>query len=150
MSKSPGTSNKQSNELRILSNKLNLEIDKNDNIHLYSYIADWLGIPHKLGSCTKEAIDCSCFIMLLYKNIYNKSIPRTAMEMYKACSLVDLDKLEEGNLVFFKIKSNKVSHVGIYLKKGWFAHVSTSRGVMINSLDEAYYKQYFIGGGQPN
>lgn len=135
-------------EIAALSKKLNLEVDAKDNLKLYHFVADWLGTPHKLGACQKSAIDCSCFVALLYEQVYNKKLPRTAAEMGKQAKHVKKSNLEEGNLVFFKINSSKVSHVGVYLKDGWFAHVSTSRGVMINNLEEAYYEKHYYDAGK--
>jgi lipoprotein Spr len=57
------------------------------------------------------------------------------------------DELQEGDLVFFKIHSRSISHVGIYLGNNKFAHAS-SRGVAINSLDDGYYSRYFYKGGR--
>lgn len=68
--------------------------------------------------------------------------------MHKKSSSINQKNLTEGDLVFFKINSKKVSHVGVYLKQGWFAHVSTSKGVMINNLSEAYYDKHFTGAGK--
>lgn len=135
-------------ELKALGEKLNLGLERNDNIVLYRFVGSWLGTPHKLGSCTTAAIDCSCFVQLLFTEVYQYKLPRTAAEMHKHCRAVDADDLREGDLVFFKINATKVSHVGVYLKEGWFAHVSTSRGVMINNLSEAYYNKHFTGGGR--
>lgn len=135
-------------EYKVLSEKLNLEVTRKDNINLYSFVADWLGVPHQLGKCTKEAIDCSCFIRLIYQDVYKQKIPRSSKEMFEASKKVSSGRLQEGDLVFFNIKSSKVSHVGVYLKDGWFAHVSTSKGVMINNLSEKYYAQYYLRGGR--
>jgi len=55
---------------------------------------------------------------------------------------VGRDDLKEGDLVFFKIHSRRISHVGIYLGNNKFAHAS-SRGVAISSLDDNYYSRYF-------
>ncbi len=135
-------------EYKALSEKLNLEVTPKDNIKLYSFVADWLGAPHQLGKCTKEAIDCSCFIRLIYQEVYVQKIPRSSKEMFDATKKVATENLQEGDLVFFNIKTSKVSHVGVYLKEGWFAHVSTSKGVMINNLSEKYYAQYYLRGGR--
>lgn len=150
-SKKETTSNsakKKSKELEQLSTKLNLEVEKEDNFNLYQYVGEWLGTPHQLGSCQKTAIDCSCFVLQLYESIYGIKLPRTAAEMFKQSKRIEQHQLDEGDLVFFSIKSSKVSHVGVYLKQGWFAHVSTSKGVMINNLAEGYYQKYFTGGGR--
>ena len=59
--------------------------------------------------------------------------------------------LREGDLVFFTSRSSrkKVAHVGIYLKDGYFVHASTSRGVIVSHLDEAYYRRCWLRGGRP-
>ena len=59
--------------------------------------------------------------------------------------------LREGDLVFFTSRSSrkKVAHVGIYLKDGKFIHASTSRGVIISSLNEDYYRKHWLSGGRP-
>lgn len=131
-----------------LSKKLNLEVGKKDNVKLYSFVADWLGTPHQLGKCERNGIDCSCFIRLMYQQVYALNIPRSSKEMFDASNKIDTKELKEGDLVFFNIKSTKVSHVAVYLKDGWFAHVSTSKGVMINNLSEKYYAQYYLSGGR--
>jgi lipoprotein Spr len=142
--------NKSNNTCKQLSERLNLDIKPNDHLALYQFVSDWLGTPHALGKCDKTAIDCSCFVQLLYQNIFQYKLPRNAHDMYKQCKRVISDHLQEGNLVFFNIKSDKTSHVGVYLKEGWFVHVSVKKGVMINNLNEAYYQKYFIGGGSVN
>jgi cell wall-associated NlpC family hydrolase len=142
----PAASNTRK-EYKELSEKLNLDVGKQDNIKLYQFVADWLGVPHKDGGCDKRGTDCSCFVRMAYDHAYRKSLPRNSAEMYKQSERIGQRELKEGDLVFFSIKSTKVSHVGIYLKEGWFAHVSSSKGVMINNLDEAYYKKYYTGAG---
>ena len=58
------------------------------------------------------------------------------------------DELKEGDLVFFKIKSRSITHIGIYLGDNRFAHASSSRGVVISNLNEPYYSRYFYKGGR--
>ena len=49
----------------------------------------------------------------------------------------------------FKTGSKKrIGHLGIYLKDGKFAHASSSRGVMISSLEQDYYKRNFLYAGR--
>ena len=59
----------------------------------------------------------------------------------------NLRAMAEGDLVFFKIHSRRISHIGVYLGNNRFAHAS-SRGVAISSLDDAYYSRYFYRGGR--
>jgi cell wall-associated NlpC family hydrolase len=149
--KKPGAKQKStSNEAAYqrIGSKVNIPLHKEDNIKLYSFVADWLGTRHVLGKCSKSGVDCSCFVKLLFDEVYQKTIPRTASEMHDVSKRLEKRALSEGDLVFFNIKSHKASHVGVYLKDGWFAHVSTSKGVMINNLSEKYYAQYYLGGGR--
>ena len=57
-------------------------------------------------------------------------------------------ELRTGDLVFFKINNDKISHVGIYLKNNKFIHASSYRGVTVNDLDESYYKKYYYASGR--
>jgi cell wall-associated NlpC family hydrolase len=115
---------------------------------LYSFINDWYGVPYKYGGCLKTGVDCSCFTSILCEKVYNMKIPRSAGDMYNECEKIGLEDAREGDLCFFKINSNSISHVGVYLKSRLFVHSSTSRGVIINSVDEAYYKKYFFCAGR--
>jgi lipoprotein Spr len=68
-------------------------------------------------------------------------------DIFSMVSPVGKDELKEGDLVFFKIHSRSISHVGIYLGDGRFAHASM-KGVAISSLDDPYYNRYFYKGGR--
>lgn len=59
--------------------------------------------------------------------------------------------LKEGDLVFFHNGKSrkKVTHVGIYLKDDKFVHASTSRGVIVSSLNENYWRRCWMRGGRP-
>ena len=58
--------------------------------------------------------------------------------------------LQEGDLVFFTTPGSgkKCGHVGIYLKGDRFIHASTSRGVMVSSLNESFWDKHWLCGGQ--
>jgi len=119
-----------------------------DNSELYTFVGKWYGVPYKYAGCGRSGVDCSCFSNILYEQVYNKKIPRTAGEIYSICRKKSLDDAREGDLLFFKISGNIISHVGIMLRKGYFVHSSTSRGVVISSMQEAYYKKYFYCAGE--
>ncbi len=118
------------------------------NKKLYSFISDWYGTPYKYGGCDKNGTDCSCFTDNLYAAVYQKKLPRSATDMVKDCDKVKSDSVKEGDLIFFKIKSNEVSHVGVVLKNHKFVHATTSKGVVINDINETYYQKYFYCYGK--
>ena len=118
------------------------------NIELYQFIDNWIGTPYKYGGTTQAGIDCSGLMQMCYSVVYRKEIPRDAGSQFKQCQTVKQSNLTEGDLVFFKIGSKNITHVGLYLANGKFAHASTSKGVMISDLNEKYYKKYFYIGGR--
>lgn len=128
---------------------LGVDESRIDNEKLYIFIDEWYGVPYKYGGKSKAGVDCSGFTCILYKEALNRQIQGSAAGLYEMCKAVKKDDLEEGDLVFFKINSNKISHVGVYLQNNKFVHASTKRGIIINDLDEPYYKKYFFKGGRP-
>lgn len=118
------------------------------NLPLYRFIDEWYSAPYKYGGKSKAGVDCSGFTTVLYAQVYKKTISGSSASLCDQSENVSEKKLEEGNLVFFKIGSDKVSHVGVYLKNRRFVHASVHKGVIISSLDEAYYKKYFFRGGK--
>lgn len=115
---------------------------------LYSFSEQWYGAPYKYGGCEIKGVDCSCFVNVLYRQVYGQTLPRSAADMFKNCETLDLQKMEQGDLVFFKIGGTAITHVGVLLKGNSFIHASTSKGVIISSLEEAYYKKYFYCAGK--
>jgi len=134
--------------VQMVAEKLGISEKEVRSKKLYSFVSDWYGTTYKYGGCDRKGIDCSCFTVTLYQKVYGKTVSRNAAAIHKECSNVRASHLKEGDFVFFKIGSKEVSHVGVYLKNNKFAHASTSKGVIINDLDEAYYKKYFYEGGR--
>lgn len=118
------------------------------NQTLYTFVDDWLGTPYAYGGTTQSGVDCSGFSGVLYSEVYGQTLTRRARDIYDQSKNVKEKDLQEGDFVFFKIESSKVSHMGIYLQNGYFIHASSSRGVVINNLTEDYYAKYFYKGGR--
>jgi len=111
-------------------------------------VARWMGTPYAFGGETKKGTDCSGFVKTLYKEVYNLSLYRTAFDLVKNCESVKKKDLKTGDLIFFKINSDKISHVGIYLNDDKFIHASSAKGVIVSDLNEKYYKKYFYSAGR--
>ncbi len=99
----------------------------------------WKGTPYRLGGNNKKGIDCSAFVQVIYKNSFNIKLPRGTKTQAETGYPVYKNKLKVADLIFFKT-SWKVRHVGIYIGDNQFLHASTSKGVMISSLDNIYWK----------
>lgn len=139
-----------SSNLTIVQEKLSVDKHEIEKSKLYSFITDWYGTPYRYGGCDKSGTDCSCFTLMLFKQVYNKTIERSSGEIYKSCEKIKRSHLKEGDLVFFVTNGKGVSHVGVFLKDEKFVHASTSKGVMISSLSEAYFEKTYYGAGRHN
>lgn len=116
---------------------------------LYSFIDEWYGTRYRLGGTDQSGIDCSAFVQRLYARVFNVSLFRTAAEQFRIChSIWNKEELKEGDLVFFNIRTKRISHVGIYLMNDYFVHSSVSQGVMISKLSDAYWRKYYAGAGR--
>lgn len=127
-----------------------LHVEQSDikNIKLYTFIDDWTGTPYKYGGLSKSGVDCSGFCNVLYKEVYNKQLPRGTKDIAKQLNKVKQSKLQEGDLVLFDIEGKKNAHVGVYLQNNKFVHASTSKGVIVSSLENPYYKKAYNKGGK--
>jgi hypothetical protein len=60
---------------------LNVKEKEIENEKLYGFIDNWIGVPYRIGGIDKKGVDCSGFIFLLEKEVFNKDLPRTARTM---------------------------------------------------------------------
>jgi cell wall-associated NlpC family hydrolase len=120
-----------------------------DNYPLYKFVDKWYGTHYRLGGEDEKGIDCSGFAKRLYGDVYGIDLTRTAMDQYKSCTR---DKCagnaKEGDLVFFKQKSKRITHVGVYLANDYFVHSSSSQGVVISNLKDEYWQKHYAGIGR--
>ncbi|MCX6275860.1 MAG: NlpC/P60 family protein [Bacteroidetes bacterium] len=131
-----------------VSKILNTEVDTLANPLLFETIYEWLGTPYKYAGDCREGVDCSGFTCMLYQTVFGIKLANSSAEIFKDVKPLKKDALEEGDLVFFKIRKRRVSHVGVYLGNNKFAHASVQSGVIVSDLDEPYYKKYFFKGGR--
>jgi lipoprotein Spr len=130
------------------SNLFGYSIDTITNEKLFETISEWLGTRYCYAGDSKSGIDCSGFVNELYKKAFDIALTGSSADLFKQVKPLKKSELHEGDLVFFKIRKKRISHVGIYLGQNKFAHASVKIGVTIDDLDEPYYKKYFYRGGR--
>src|SRR3569623_774074 len=141
------TDEEQSLAKDYFSQIMGVALSNTSNVKLFQFVYDWIGTPYHFGGSSRKGIDCSGFTKELYSKVFNLTIKRNSRDIFSMVNPVSKDDLQQGDLVFFKIHSRSISHVGIYLGDGKFAHAS-SRGVAISSLEDGYYNRYFYKGGR--
>jgi lipoprotein Spr len=133
---------------QFFSQVMGVAISATSNTKMYSFIYDWLGTPYRLGGDSQKGVDCSGFAYNLYEKTFNTIIGSNSRNIFSMVDPINKIDLKEGDLVFFKIHSKSISHVGVYIGDNKFAHASSSKGVMISNLQEAYWQRYFYKGGR--
>ncbi|MFP4460183.1 MAG: excinuclease ABC subunit UvrC [Candidatus Zixiibacteriota bacterium] len=101
----------------------------------------YLGTPYIYGGESSLGMDCSGFVMTVYDEALERELPRTVSQMIGRGNKISKNRMEMGDLIFFKMESSRADHVGIYIGSGKFAHASESRGVTISKLNDYYSKR---------
>ncbi len=108
-------------------------------------VRSYIGVPYAYGGESRDGMDCSGFVRIIYRKVYGVELPRSSADMFRCGRSVGRRSLRPGDLVFFGTSGKGVTHVGIYMGGGKFAHVSRSRGVVISKLGSTYYRWRYIG-----
>lgn len=113
---------------------------------LRTHIERWLDVRYKTGGSTMKGVDCSGFLVQVYGDAAKVRLPRTSKEQASVGERVQGDALAFGDLLFFhtRLKSRRISHVGIYIGDDRFVHASRHRGVGVDQLSSAYYSRRFV------
>ncbi|MBL6957049.1 MAG: C40 family peptidase [Chlorobium phaeobacteroides] len=123
---------------------LPISVHEDKLIELLENISSLLGIEYHYGGQSVTGFDCSGFVNYIYKDTFKAYLPRTSQELARRGKKISLQNLKRGDLVFFRLNSSRINHVGIYLENNLFAHASSSRGVTMTSLNNGYYKKHFV------
>ena len=105
----------------------------------------WKGTKYKLGGDSKDGIDCSALTRRVYRETFNQELPRVSTQQIKKGSRVAGKDLKSGDIVYFR-PDNRIDHTAVYVGNSIFINASSSKGVVVSSLQSPYWRKYFKYG----
>ena len=107
-----------------------------------SYAKQYLGINYKYAGRSPKGFDCSGFTHFVM-NHFNVAVSPCSRNQVGQGRKIELAKVRPGDLIFFRRpKSKYIFHVAMVVsnnQKGVHIIHSTSRGVVIDNLNESKY-----------
>ncbi|HKP51952.1 MAG TPA: NlpC/P60 family protein [Chloroflexia bacterium] len=110
----------------------------------------YLGYRYRYGGTTPNGFDCSGFAYYVYNKVGVK-LSRDMNVQINSGTRISRDNLMPGDLLFWSNTYKRgLSHVGIYIGNGKFIHAENeSTGVVISSLNTAYWASRYTGATRP-
>ncbi len=108
-----------------------------------TYAQKYVGSTYQYaGTSPSTGFDCSGFTSYVLKEFKIKASPASAAQA-KEGRAVSLDRVQPGDLIFFGESSNRISHVGMVVKRSKAGivcvHSTTSRGVIVENVSTSTY-----------
>ncbi|WP_291868262.1 C40 family peptidase [Maribacter sp.] len=123
------------------------ELSKADDI--INTALTFSGVRYKYGGTTKKGMDCSGLLYVSF-GAHDVPLPRVSYAMANEGKRIRLRQVAKGDLLFFKTsrRGKRINHVGMVVAvendEIKFIHASSSRGVIVSSLQEGYWNYAFI------
>lgn len=130
---------------------INVTASENIRDSIVAYAKDLLGISYSYGAKGPSSFDCSGFTVYVFKN-FGLHLPATAAMQSQYGQERQTKDVQKADLLFFRgtaREEERVGHVGIVVANEngsvSFIHSSTSRGVVIDNLDQPHFKIRYLG-----
>jgi len=113
-------------------------------LQIVSIAESMLGSPYKYGGASPRGFDCSGLVYYTHQQL-DITVPRTTRQKAAHKQGKQLNSAQPGDILFFKIYGNKISHAGIYTGNNQFIHAPKSgKYVSYANLDEPYWKSRLV------
>lgn len=118
-----------------------------ETVNVLKTAHSFIGTPYQYGGISRSGLDCSGLVINAY-DAAGIQMPRISRDQANEGKEIRLKDVREGDLVFFITSGSNINHVGIVDKviggEVFFIHSSTSKGVIISSLEETYWNRRFV------
>lgn len=115
------------------------------NSGLIRMALSYRGAPYRYGASNGRSFDCSGFTSYIYRK-QGISLPHNAAAQFQRGRSVAKSHLQAGDLVFFRTRGRRISHVGIYIGNSQFVHASSGGGrVRVDTIASGYYQKRYAG-----
>ncbi len=103
-----------------------------------------IGSPYKYGGSSPKGFDCSGLVYYTHQQL-GISVPRSTKQQAHYRPGKSLAAANPGDILFFRIYGNNISHVGIYTGNNKFIHAPKSgKQVAYAYIDDPYWRQRLI------
>ena len=106
---------------------------------------NWKGTRYAFGGDSSRGIDCSALTRRVYREVFSFELPRVTKDQIKVGRNVSRHNLKPGDILYFR-PEGKYNHTAVYLGNSLFINASSSKGVILSSLEHSYWSKYFVHG----
>ena len=106
---------------------------------------NWKGTRYAFGGDSSRGIDCSALTRRVYREVFSFELPRVTKDQIKVGRHVSRHNLKPGDILYFR-PDGKYNHTAVYLGNSLFINASSSKGVILSSLEHSYWSKYFVHG----
>ena len=130
---SAGHYNSKTSSIKLAEKRVDLNNTNQIKNILNQQYTEWRDVKHHMCGISKNGIDCSGLVYKTFRTKFGINVPRSTEYQSQTGQSIKKSQLKAGDMVFFKT-GLKMRHVGMYIEKGNFLHVSSSKGVMISNM----------------
>ena len=106
---------------------------------------NWKGTRYAFGGDSSRGIDCSALTRRVYREVFSFELPRVTKDQIKVGRNVSRHNLKPGDILYFR-PEGKYNHTAVYLGNSLFINASSSKGVILSSMEHSYWSKYFVHG----
>lgn len=105
---------------------------------------------HRGGRSPRSGFDCSGFVHYVFAQVLGVTLPGNSAAQFADGEAIARTDLQAGDLVFFRTRGKRISHVGIYVGDGRFIHSpTTGERVRVDRMSQNYWARRFAGARRP-